>query len=428
VNFPTSDEWTVESLRPRGDLSDAVFARRRRLVVRALAFAGAALFAFAAWAPWLRASEVFTYGPDASGPNGNAFDFSADSSLGLFLLLTRLLRRNATYDPYTTSRLLFFAWGGLTALGLLIAPLLWQRLAGRYRRAPLYAFSGWLGVATLATLALAYTLWTYQPETQDTTLQVAITGRQVGLGLWLTLLGLAAAWAAVALLLRERPEAETATAAPEAGAMPHGRRWAGVGLFTAGTAIWLLGFAAVPWVAVNCTSLPLTLNHFADGVCGVLDSADALSTQLVQHISPNTWNLSDGMYPIYGALLGGALLLLVAVWRRPASRMVAVWATLWLAAASLASFLAYRGVGVVIQQSPALTTDAQGVWNGTTGVAMALFGLLLGWLAILPLEGARWWSIGASVPRGPTAPMQAESGPFAASGDDFEVTRTRMRD
>ena len=80
--------------------------------------------------------------------------------------------------------------------------------------------------------------------------------------------------------------------------------WWGLG------AVWLLGFLAIPWVEVNCDSLQLTLNHLAVGACGELDSADALSSQLVQHVSSTTWNLSEGIYPLYGALIGGAALLL----------------------------------------------------------------------------------------------------------------------
>jgi hypothetical protein len=119
------------------------------------------------------------------------------------------------------------------------------------------------------------------------------------------------------------------------------------------------------------------------------------------------------------------VLLLIAVWRDPASRVVALWAALWLAGASVTAFLAYRGVGVVITSSPALTTEASGVWNGTTGVAVTLLGLVLAWLAILPMEGARWWNVGFNLPTTPPSlpSTEPEYDPFAASGDDFQVTR-----
>jgi hypothetical protein len=274
---------------------------------------------------------------------------------------------------------------------------------------------------------LALLLWSYQPSRSDVNVSVGVVARHVGWGLWLTLVGLAGGWLAVALLLRERPMAGDEVTQAARAPISAKRRWAGVGLYTAGAVLWLLGFLAIPWIQVNCASLQLTLNHLASGVCGELDSADALSSQLAQHVSADTWNLSDGIYPLYGALIGGELLLLVAVWLRAGSRIVATWATLWLAAASLAAFLAYRGVGVVLTHPPALTTEAQGAWNGTTGVAVTLFGLLLGWLAILPLEGARWWSVGSNLPRGPSPP-HIESDPFASSGDDFEVTRLPLRD
>jgi hypothetical protein len=396
---------------------------------RILTFAGAALFAFAAWAPWITGLLVYTFGqPSVDGSNSygsNSYDFSYDSSLGVYLLLAKLLRSTATYDPATASRLVSFAWGGVTAIGLLLAPLLWQRLRTPMRRLPLHAFAAWLAIATIATLALALVVWRYNPASQDPSLQIALTARRLGWGLWLALLGLASAWLGAVLLYREQPADEiAAVATPYAPASPR-RRWAALALFTAGAGLWLLGFLAIPWVEVNCGSLQLTLNHLASGACGELDSADALSAQLVQRLSPNAWNLSEGIYPLYGALIGGAALLLLAVWRRPTSRVVALWAALWLAAASGTAFLAYRGVGVVITTSPALTTDASGAWNGATGVAVTLLGLVLAWLAILPMEGARWWAIGAAVPP-PVLHRDPDLDPFATSGEDFEVTRLHI--
>lgn len=393
----------------------------RRRTARTLAFAGAALFAFAAWAPWMTGNIIFSLDQLASPPNSSPFSY--DSSLGVYLLLARLFRNAAVYDPETTSRLLSFAWGGVTAIGVLLAPLLWLRLRQSSSFRPLTAFIAWLAVATLATLALVLVIWRYQPTTQLDFAQIALTNRSVGWGLWLALLGLSAAWIGAALLYRESKDEH---AAPEPNARPPfsaKRRVAAVGLFSASIALWFFGFLAIPWVEVNCDSLQLTLNHLVDGACGQLDSADALSSQLVQQVSANTWNLSEGIYPLYGALIGGAVLLFIAVWRRPDARVVSLWAALWLAVASGTAFLAYRGVGVVITSSPALTTEASGVWNGATGVAVTLFGLLLGWLAILPMEGARWWSIGANVPPPPPRPPVETYDPFAASGDDFEVTR-----
>jgi hypothetical protein len=402
------------TLREPGALTLSDSARRR--AARLLAFGGAALFAFAAWAPWITGTIVSIF-PDGT----SAFNFSYDSSLGIYQLLARLVRSDAAYDPETASRLVSFAWGGVTALGVLIAPLLWQRLHGRLRTAPFYAYAAWLALATLATGILALVVWRYEPSRQGPFVATSLAARHLGWGLWLALLGLGGGWLAVMLLRREPAVGEDAPAAAPAAPETHARRVAAVALFSAGAGAWLLGFLAIPWVEVNCAALQLTLNHLVIGACGELDSADALSSQLVQQVSPNTWNLSEGIYPIYGALIGGVLLLLVAVWRRPASRTVALWAGLWLAIASGTAFLAYRGVGVVITTSPALTTAASGAWNGATGVAVTLFGLLLGWLAILPMEGARWWRLDPTLSP-PSAP-DPEGDPFAASGDDFEVTR-----
>ncbi len=402
-------------LREHGLFADSALWRAR--AARILAFAGAALFAIAAWAPWITGTLTYTVGQAGIDLTSSTYSFSYDSSLGVYLLLAR---GNITYDPETAGRVVSFAWGGVTAIGLLIAPLLWQRLRPPARRLPLYAFAAWLAVATIATFALALIIWRYDPFRQSDFVQVALTMHSLGWGLWLALLGLAGAWLGAVLLFREQPSAEAAMEATPAAPITSRRRWAAIGLFTAGAGLWLLGFLAIPWVEVNCASLHLTFNHLASGACGELDSADALSPQFAQHISSAVWNLSEGIYPLYGALIGGAALLLIAVWRHPSSRVVALWAALWLAAASGTAFLAYRGVGDVITSSPALTSEASGAWQGTTGVAVALLGLVLAWLAILPMEGARWWTVGATVP--PPAPHR-DLDPFATSGEDFQVTR-----
>lgn len=417
MDFSRSDEWTVEPMRPGRAGPSWLTARRRWLLPRALAVAGALLFAFAAWAPWVTLTISISTSPDTI----QVQQYGLDSSQGIFMLALRLLHRDVTFDYAATLQRYLYAWGGVTSLGVLLAPLLWQPLTWRGRRAPLLALLIWLGAATVGTLGIAATLLSYAPPTPGevapgVTPTVPAPTLGIAWGLALTLVALAALWSAAALLLREA-RAAGAVPQPQVAAVPVARRHRmGVGLLTAGVACWFLGFLAIPWVTVNCASLPLTLNHFAEGACGGLDSADALAYQVAQSVSSQTWNLGAGIYPLYGTLIGGGALLLVALWRHPTSRAVCGWAAVWLGTATVAAFLAYRGVGVVITHPPALTQAASGAWIGTTGVAVTLLGLLLAWAAILPLEGAKWWAIGAqSLVRPQRSPSDSDDG--------FEVSR-----
>lgn len=419
VDSSTSGELTVESLRPgrRVSVEQARGPQRpNRLDPRVLAFAAAILFAFAAWAPWVAGTFAYTF----QGGQRSTFDFSLDSSYGLMLLLMRL-RQGAQYvDLTTATQRYLFVWGGVTSIGVLLAPLLWQRATQQGRRLALAAFVAWLAAATLATLVLALTLLPFTPTLPPAAqIQITVPARGAGWGLVFTVVALAALWYAASALLREARAELGREDVAEASAEPVTRRHRlGGAALSVGILVWAVGFFAVPWATVNCPSLPLTVNHFTEGACGGLDSADALAYQVAQGVSARTWNIGAGIYPLYGILLGGALLLLAAIWLRPASRLVLGWASVWLLLATGAAFLAYRGVGFITTHPPALSAEASGAWNGATGVAVTLLGLLLAWAAILPLDGAKWWQVGGQ------SLAEASVGGAPAEGDDgFEVSR-----
>ena len=102
------------------------------------------------------------------------------------------------------------------------------------------------------------------------------------------------------------------------------------------------------------------------------------------------WILGRGIYSLYGLLIGAAVLFVVGAWlaRRP-TRAYCVWLCLWLLLASALAYLAGRGVAHIAVDSPVLAAQAIGQWKGAIGIPITLIGLVIAWLALIPLETAR---------------------------------------
>lgn len=199
--------------------------------------------------------------------------------------------------------------------------------------------------------------------------------------------------------------------------------WVGLGLLTVGILLWGLGFMAIPWATVNCPITPITLNHFVSGSCAALDSGDALSYFATRTLPREAWNLAGGIYPLYGVLVGGGLLVLIAQWRTSPSRVICAWATLWLVGASAIAYLAYRGVGVILTVNPVMSAQAIGTWVGASGVTTTLLGLLFAWLGIIPLERAAAFTAPPPAANAPsTATAAAPLHLLTSEDDEFQVT------
>src|SRR5260370_36612908 len=150
-------------------------------------------------------------------------------------------------------------------------------------------------------------------------------------------------WGAWRRVRRSPPAAPPAPGAHGGGARARPQTLAAA-LATLGVAVWALGFFAIPWAADNCAAIPFSLNHFVDGYCAGLDSGDALSTLLGRRLSSAMWNVSVALYPLYGLLLAGAVLALVAVWRGGAALAARGWMACLLLAATGCAPLTSRGV------------------------------------------------------------------------------------
>jgi hypothetical protein len=347
------------------------------LQARLLAFAAAALFFVAAWFPWL----VGVYSSDGGGQAEYVY---VDGSFILPLLARRLLNLSAASVARPSFVILNAAvsvlWVALTGLGIVLAPLLWRRAGSRAARWATHAYGIWLALASLLGAAQLGLLATHiAPSTA--------ARWQLGAGVPLMALALGGGWGGWLRLRRAPPPAPPAPVDHGGGARTRPQTLAAA-LATLGVAVWALGFFAIPWAADNCAAIPFSLNHFVDGYCAGLDSGDALSTLLGRRLSSAMWNVSVALYPLYGLLLAGALLAVLAVWRGGAALAARGWVACWLLAATGCALLASRGVAMIIAQAPLLSFDSAGAWRRASGIPVTLAGLLLAWAGLLLLERA----------------------------------------
>lgn len=378
--FDASTDVEITSLAPRrlpAHLS-------RPVAARVLAIAGAVLFGLAAWTPWMVVALP-------SGGTRHVVASFPDNAQGIALVFWLMFARGAT-DPThitqhpTITHLAGVLWTLLPAVGVLLAPLLWRRpltLGGLWA---LRLYTMWLGLAALLSLCVGGTLeWYARHSSGPFNSPFNALVWQTRWGMPLAVVALAISAFAAIQLWRERA---LAYAQPLVVPLPHSqpRRWAAWAL-SLGIGLWLVGFVVTPWATVNCADAPFTLNHFVEGSCAGLDSGDALSALAAVHLSPNVWVFGRGIYSLYGLLIGAAALFLVGIWMaRGPTRAYCVWLCLWLVAATILAYLAARGVAHITVDSPVLAAQAVGQWRGAIGIPITLAGLLVAWLAVIPLE------------------------------------------
>jgi len=278
-----------------------------------------------------------------------------------------------------------FAWVAVALSGLLLCPLVWQWMSARAGRVVARVYIGWALIATMfATIAanalarMAFGL--YGPYGPASGYSGARIDREITWGFPLTLLGLALGWGAAELLRAEARRGEGALRPARAGVRsPRSTlQLAGAELVSIGLFAWGLGFLALPWATVNCSTITLSLNHYVDGACAGLDAADALTyaAYASAHVTLNSLGSGLGLLA-YGLLAGGALLVIGGSWWRRASLWLCLWLTVWPVGAAVAAIYALRGVGVIREAAPVLATSAVGTWVTGPGVAVTFVGLLL---------------------------------------------------
>lgn len=353
----------------------------RPRAARILAIAGAALFGLAAWTPWMVVALPI------NGTSQVVASFP-DTAQGIALVFWLMFAHGAT-DPAhitqhpTITHMAGALWTLLPAIGVLLAPLLWRRPLSLGGLWVLRLYTVWLGLAALLSACIGGTLeWYAHHSTGPFSSYVW----QTRWGLPLAIVALALSTVAVLQLWRERDLAYTQpqlVAPPPRSRLQRHAAWA----LSAGLGLWLVGFVATPWATVNCADAPFTLNHFVEGQCAGLDSGDALSALAAQRLSPSVWIFGRGIYSLYGLLIGAAVLFIAGAWlAHRTSRVYCVWLCLWLALASALAYLAGRGVAHITQMSPVLAAQAVGQWRGAIGIPITLAGLVIAWLALIPLE------------------------------------------
>jgi hypothetical protein len=386
--------------------TSALAMRASWALPRLLAACASLVVSFAVWSPWL----VATLQPAPDAPSRSFYlDATGGIPLALMLISGPGTNPGAPISMYPRATFVInVALIVVSALGILLAPLLWQRTRTRALRLALIAYGLWLVTAAVVPLGLEAASVVALVRLYHQAGRAAVgTTYSPGFGLLLLLAGLVLGWIALVLLARQRdptPDATSTALVPTR----QSSRWAGLALVSAGLAVWGVGFLAVPWAQVNCSAVPVTFNHFVEGACAGLDAGDALSALVASRVAQSVWDWYGGIYALYGVLIGGGLLALVALWRRWSSLSTRIWLVIWLATATVVSALSYRGVSHIAAEAPVLSVSATGAWRGATGIPMAWLGLFLAWLGLVALDtAARRRAAPVSTSMAPATAVQA---------------------
>jgi hypothetical protein len=356
------------------------------MVARLLALGGAALFALAAWLPW-----VTIYIVPAAAANG--------ISSSVRVALTPATIGAPSVSSIFGAQGALFVWSALTVLGIPIAALAWMRVSRpiAWLIASLYGL--WLLLALIISIISARDLFGVTTFSLTGVNFSQITGkflvvsnapRETGLGLWLSgvalLLCLAGLWALVSFARRVIPATELASAPTRPATQTPG-----AGILTFGLILWAIGFLWLAWASLGCPSFVLV-----SATCQGLAADGAMIYAISRFgaiLGPGGVLIAldplMGEYAISILLTIGALFIGIVVWRRGVSGALCGWATVWLVAAAAFAALAWYGVNLVVND-PTLTGSTEGSWRGDSGIlftACALLVCLVGvgllWFALL---------------------------------------------
>ena len=371
---------------------------RNRRIGLGLLTAGSLLFAYAAWTPWFLAAGTQPNNSNIVEVGINPGEIAAPPLVAL-------------YGAQTA----FFLWSVFSVVGLLLAPLLWQRSAPILKGIGVVAWLIWLVSAAYISSVTIRTLnqdFAHLTPSYTTPLPVynvmayTILHAQPAFGLWLALLALLAAgvggFVALASWGRTLPGRLLGGNAPDTTAvLPVGAAGSsaapasadpsetpslratlpGAGALTGGMLLWVWGFFLLPWATLNCTQVPLLVGSCQGLAVNSVLRIGMLDAQVSgqQVIDP-----AMGLYAIGALLLGGAAFILIGVWRRDITRTLCIWATMWLALAVASALLAIHGASLTLAKPTAVGLP-NGVWRGDTGVLVVFLGLLLVGVGLIPL-------------------------------------------
>jgi hypothetical protein len=348
------------------------------LVARLVALVGAALFALAAWLPWM----IVTATPmEGTTPNSsNVRILLTPGSISAWFL-------NSTPGPQGA----LFIWSALTILGIPLAALTWMRVSRPITWLLVIAYGLWLLVTLFFSIVSAqYVLRSdtfiieQAGNSKPPLLFETVSGRDPQIGLWLSAVALficlVGLWALIAAARRMDPSME-----PSASSTRPAARAPGAGTLTFGLVLWGIGFLWLAWASLGCPSFVLV-----SATCQGL-SSDGAMTYAISLAGSNPLLIDPrvGEYAVSILLTAGALFIVVGVWRRGVSAALCAWATIWLVSAAAFAALAWYGVNRVVND-PTLAGSTGGSWRGESGILftagallICLVGIGLLWFALL---------------------------------------------
>jgi hypothetical protein len=353
------------------------------LVARLLALGGAALFALAAWLPWVIVTAA---------PAGDSGQISSSVRL--------LLTPGAVGAPPLNGALpgqgALFVWSALTVLGILLAALAWMRVSRPLAWLIACGYGLWLVVTLFFSITSAQyllqssTIIVPQPEDSKPPLLFESVGsRDLEIGLWLSavalLICLVGLWTLISAARRVTPTLESSARPPRPAAQTPG-----AGTLTFGLVLWAIGFLWLAWASLDCPSFVL-VSATCKGI-----TADGAMTYAISQLgvgsapggAPIAIDPRVGEYAISILLAVGALLIGIGVWRRGVSRPLCGWATVWLVAAAAFGVLAWLGVNRVVN-TPATSGLPSGPWRGESGILFTTVALLICLVGI----GLLWFAL-----------------------------------
>lgn len=341
------------------------------LVARLVAFVGAALFAVAAWLPWVSVDAAHAGSP---GQISSSVILSlTPGSVGAPPLNTMLQAQGA-----------LFVWSALTVLGIPLAALAWMRSGRSLAWLIVSGYGLWLLVTLILSITAARFLlqsssFTFLELGNDSpaTLMGVVGGRNIGSGLWLSgialLICLVGLWSLISAARRAASSTESSVSPTRPAAQTPG-----AGALTFGLVLWAIGFLWLAWASLGCPDFVL-VSATCKGI-----TADGAMTYAISRANLLALDPRVGEYAISILLALGALFIGVGVWRRGISGALCGWATAWLVTAAAFAALAWYGVNLVINDL------SQGSWRSESGILftagallICLAGVGLLWFALL---------------------------------------------
>ncbi|HEX9038785.1 MAG TPA: hypothetical protein VF808_17520 [Ktedonobacterales bacterium] len=374
-------------------------SRRRATVARIAATVGGLLFFFAAWTPW---ATALTSGDLRKGASGPQYIYS----------LTGAELGAPPLDAWVGSASSAFVWWSLlTAAGVILAPLLWQRTQPWLVWVAGLLYAAWAAVSATVLIQTSMIFFQtvlalrhaasgpYVTTLQPYGIPIRIYTATPAFGLYLAWLALVAPLVALVFAtlgniasppqLRVRPPTVHGEVAPSASQSdtPAPRSLPGIGAVTGGLLLWAFGYFTQPMATLNCAQQPLLA-----GSCRGLPGYSALPLGL--YATRALFDPIAGIWAINGLLLAGAALAIGTLLRREITRTLCSWLSGWVIFALACILIATSGAQQAVHNAASVGLPA-GAWRGDVGAVFVYLGLLLVVIGLIPL-----WAIAIrSAPR-----------------------------